>query len=103
MLVYLKERLALGRKRYGHGVRVDMDTCQWGTKENSWLEMAREEALDGIIYVLADYIKTHLPNRSARDDDNDYILYLWNHREEIKSEKHVDMLKNFTKILINTF
>lgn len=50
------ERLRLGKSKYGHGVRVDMDTVTWGTRKNSWLEMAREEFLDGIVYVIADYI-----------------------------------------------
>lgn len=53
------ERLAIGRDRYGHGVRVDDNTTSWGTKENSWMEMAREEFLDAVIYVVADYIRGH--------------------------------------------
>lgn len=53
------ERLNIGRERYGHGVRVDDDTTTWGTKENSWMEMAREEFLDAVIYVIADYIRGH--------------------------------------------
>ena len=47
------DRLNIGRERYGHGVRVDDDTTTWGTKENSWMEMAREEFLDAVIYVIA--------------------------------------------------
>ena len=50
-------RLSLGRERYGHGVRVDDDTRKWGTKENSWEEMAMEEILDCMIYAAASIIR----------------------------------------------
>lgn len=53
ILSLIKERMELGKKRYGHGVRVDDDTREWGTKEDSWAEMALEEALDGMIYLAA--------------------------------------------------
>ena len=46
-------RLDLGRERYGHGIRVNDDTTQWGTKTDSWLEMALEEIDDLAIYVAA--------------------------------------------------
>lgn len=49
----LRERMDLGMKRYGHGIRLDDDTRQWGTKENSWMEMCEEEILDGILYAIA--------------------------------------------------
>lgn len=49
----LKARLELGKKRYGHGVRVMDDTREWGTKRDSWEEMMLEEALDGMIYSAA--------------------------------------------------
>jgi len=103
MLVYLKERLNLGMTKYGHGVRVESDTMTWGTSENSWLEMVREEVLDGIIYTIADYIREHLPNRQVTEDDNDLILHLWEHRYEIHSDKHCNILKNFACILVRTF
>jgi hypothetical protein len=50
--------MAMGREKYGHGVRVDDDTTTWGTKTDSWMTMATEEFLDAIIYVTADYIRT---------------------------------------------
>ena len=53
----LEKRLALGRERYGHGVRVDDDTREWGTEENSWELMMLEEALDGRIYSAAAMIR----------------------------------------------
>ena len=47
----IKERMAVGIERYGHGLRVEDDTRQWGTKQNSWVEMGLEEVLDNLIYV----------------------------------------------------
>lgn len=61
----LRERLELGMSRYGHGVRVDDDTTQWGTKENSWEMMMLEEALDGMIYSAAAMIRVMRNRKSA--------------------------------------
>ena len=36
ILEMLKARLELGRECYGHGVRVEDDTTQWGTEKNDW-------------------------------------------------------------------
>jgi len=49
----IKERMAVGIKQYGHGLRVGDDTTQWGTKQDSWLEMGLEEVLDNLIYIAA--------------------------------------------------
>ena len=49
----VRARLDLGRERYGHGIRVEDDTTQWGTKTDSWLEMGLEEIDDLAIYVAA--------------------------------------------------
>lgn len=57
MIDILNQRLELGRERYGHGVRVMDDTTEWGTKENSWVEMAHEEIYDGLIYFAAQIIR----------------------------------------------
>lgn len=51
LLEILRERLALGAERYGHGLRSGDDTTQWGTKEDSWAEMGLEEILDMTIYL----------------------------------------------------
>ena len=53
----LQQRLAIGRLRYGHGVIVDDDTRQYGTKVNNWETMMMEEALDGMIYAAAQLIR----------------------------------------------
>ena len=51
ILKLLVDRMQLGKERYGHGLRIHDDTRQWGTKEDSWEEMALEEVLDGLIYT----------------------------------------------------
>tara|TARA_Y100000310_G_C19964035_1_gene482470 strand:+ start:98 stop:325 length:228 start_codon:yes stop_codon:yes gene_type:complete len=53
IIALLLDRMKLGRERYGHGLRIHDDTRQWGTKEDSWEEMALEEVLDGLIYTAA--------------------------------------------------
>lgn len=53
----IKQRMALGVERYGHGLRKNDDTTQWGTKKDSWNEMALEEVLDGMIYLAAQLIR----------------------------------------------
>ena len=53
ILKLLTDRMKLGLERYGHGLRLHDDTRQWGTKEDSWEEMALEEVLDGLIYTAA--------------------------------------------------
>jgi len=57
IMTLLQARLKLGRERYGHGVRVNDDTTQWGTPTNDWEEMAMEEVLDGLIYAAAAIIR----------------------------------------------
>jgi hypothetical protein len=53
------ERMELGQERYGHGIRLNDDTRQWGTKKNSWMEMCEEEIIDGIIYSIADHLRNN--------------------------------------------
>jgi len=57
ILELLQGRLALGKERYGHGIRVDEDTRNFGTTENDWELMALEEMLDGLIYTTASIIR----------------------------------------------
>ena len=56
ILKLIKERLAIGEERYGHGVRKNDDTTQWGTID-SWTEMGLEEALDLTIYLSAQLLR----------------------------------------------
>lgn len=57
ILELIKERLAVGEKRYGHGLRNQDNTKQWGTKRDSWLEMGLEEILDLSIYIATALIR----------------------------------------------
>ena len=57
ILEMLKSRLELGKERYGHGVVVDQNTKDFGTKEDDWELMALEEMLDGLIYTTASIIR----------------------------------------------
>lgn len=61
----IKARLSLGRERYGHGVIVDADTTQFGTKNDDWLEMAHEEFYDGIVYLAAEEIRRERNNKKG--------------------------------------
>ena len=97
----LRERLSLGMKKYGHGVRVDMDTTTWGTPKNSWLEMAREEFLDGIIYTAADYIKEkNLTGDWAEEDDNELIMKVINEQKYMDSPKHATIIEKLLEIMV---
>jgi len=68
----VQERLNIGRERYGHGVIVNKDTTEFGTKCNNWGEMMMEELLDGLVYACAEEIRN---GRSARNDKIMYHLY----------------------------
>jgi hypothetical protein len=93
----LNARLDLGLERYGHGVRVNDDTRTWGTPKDSWMEMAKEELLDAIIYVVADYIRSC--EERGENDDNDLIMKYANDLKLVKSQKHRLILWNLTYIL----
>ena len=53
ILDLIQKRMVIGLERYGHGLRINDDTRQWGTQEDSWQEMALEEILDGLVYTAA--------------------------------------------------
>ena len=121
------ERLKIGKERYGHGVIVDSDTREWGTPKNSWIDMAVEEFLDAVIYVIADYIR--MGRQSERsiceleleykinddfvnapdpvkyllethdEDDNGLIMYILRNYEKIESPKHHMMVETLLNIL----
>jgi hypothetical protein len=85
----LLSRLELGLKKYNHGVRVNDDTRDWGTPVNSWLYMAKEEFLDGIIYIAADYIRVMgLKRDENEEDDNRLIMHVIDMYSEMESAKH---------------
>ncbi len=54
ILDLLKKRLALGYRKYRHGMRIAEDTeKEYGMSTDSWLHMQLEELLDGMIYLTA--------------------------------------------------
>jgi len=57
ILNLIKARMEIGVQRYGHGLRPNDDTRQWGTQTNSWCEMALEEILDGMVYMAAQIMR----------------------------------------------
>ena len=57
ILDIIKERMKVGERRYGHGMRIRDDTTQYGTKTDSWTEMGLEEILDLVIYLSAQILR----------------------------------------------
>jgi len=94
----IRERLAFGKTKYGHGVRVRDDTTTWGTPVNSWLHMALEEYLDAVIYVAADYIRTR-EVVFTEPDDNVRIVYLLENPERINSDTHREMVHALFRLI----
>lgn len=93
-------RLELGLKKYNHGVRVDDDTRDWGTPVNSWLYMAKEEFLDAIIYIAADYIRVKdLKRDESEEDDNRLIMHVIDTYSEMDSPKHKMLLWHLFNML----
>jgi hypothetical protein len=99
----------------------------WGTQKNSWMEMAIEEFLDGIIYIIADYIREGRNSKRVvsdleykfmcknniriekpdplewlkqhdGQDDNELIMFILDHHKDIESDYH----KLAVESLINT-
>ena len=96
----LTGRLELGLRKYNHGVRVDDDTRDWGTPVNSWLHMAREEFLDAMIYVAADYNRVSgLKRDESEEDDNKLIMRVIDRYNDIDSVKHKMILWNLFNLL----
>ena len=76
------ERLQKGATEYKHGMRVSDNTRMYGTKDNSWLEMALEEYLDGILYITSSLIRfkrrmklNNYVNKSERLVYDDSIIH----------------------------
>ncbi len=94
----IEKRLEVGRERYGHGVRSWDTTTTWGTQTDSWLEMAKEEFLDGAIYLITDYIRRY--NLSHQNgDDNDLILEMCKNTQnirDIETRSRVNLLLSFS-------
>ena len=121
-------RLELGKKRYGHGVIVNSDTREWGTPENSWINMCQEELLDAVIYIVADYIRKgresekmmceleldfKIDDKFANapdpvkhllelhdEDDNALIMHIVKNYNKIESTKHHMLVWNLMNMLL---
>lgn len=57
ILDIIKYRMKVGQRRYGHGMRIQDDTTQYGTQTDSWTEMGLEEILDLVIYLSAQILR----------------------------------------------
>ena len=57
ILDLLIDRMEIGRKRYGQGIRKDDDTRKFGCEDDSWLEMELQEVLDGMIYTATSILR----------------------------------------------
>jgi hypothetical protein len=53
----INKRLDIGITKYGHEIRINDDTRQFGTQKNSWLEMMEQELLDAAIYLTANIMR----------------------------------------------
>jgi len=121
-------RLELGKERYGHGVVVNSDTREWGTPENSWINMCQEELLDAVIYIVADYIRRGRESEKVMceleldfkiddkfanapdpvkhllelhdEDDNALIMHIVKNYNKIESPKHHMLVWNLMNMLL---
>ena len=102
----LRERFNVGMKRYGHGVIIDSDTRNWGTPRNSWIDMAVEEFLDAVIYIVADYVRewrTRCPLIAEytikSEDDNGLIIHIIHNYTRMESPKHKMLVWNLINMI----
>ena len=85
----IRERMDVGKKRYGHGLRINDDTRQWGTNENSWTEMGLEEVLDLSIYLSAQILRIQEREREGRS-----VI----HSEPVKPLGFIERLRRWLKL-----
>lgn len=89
ILDLIQERMAIGEERYGHGIRKNDDTTQWGTKLDSWTEMGLEEALDLTIYLSAQLIRLLDKEEEQKRIDKlrvEHVLKLANRIKELEAK-----------------
>ena len=80
-------RMKIGKERYGHGIRINDDTKEWGTKNNSWTEMAEEEILDALVYVAAQKLRENINYKADSIDDNEKIKEMLENSDDILIKK----------------
>ena len=69
----IKSRMVVGMERYGHGLRINDDTTEWGTQANSWCEMALEEMLDGLVYTSAAILRLQQSQNRLKHVQVEYL------------------------------
>jgi len=102
ILELLNKRLQFGKDKYGHGVIIDQNTKDFGTKDNDWELMALEEMLDGLIYTTASIIRYKRKEISDQFDSKKIMSFfnkvmnkyntLYNENKLLKEE--LEKLKN---------
>ena len=92
ILKLIQDRFNLGKERYGHGLTVNHDTRKWGTKEDSWKEMALEEMLDGMIYITAQMIRKKDEKEEIEKLNKDIEKL---NKENMKLKECNAMMKNY--------
>ena len=70
ILDLLKKRMEMGVRKYGHGVKVDQNTQDFGTEDDDWELMALEEMLDGLIYTTAQIIRYRRKKNVSEEKKN---------------------------------
>ena len=70
ILDLLKKRMEMGVRKYGHGVRVEQNTQDFGTEDDDWELMALEEMLDGLIYTTAQIIRYRRKKNLSEEKKN---------------------------------
>jgi hypothetical protein len=98
ILDLIQERMAIGEERYGHGIRKNDDTTQWGTKIDSWAEMGLEEALDLTIYLSAQLIRILDKEEEREKVDKMRIAHVLKMAKKIKQYEliHAEAIRDET-------
>ena len=97
ILEEIDKRLDLGIKRYGHSIKVSDNTINFGTEEDSWLEMMEQELLDAVIYLTA-----HLMRKENIQNDAENVKLrecLERYRQEHHLMAHLFYMTNACKRL----
>lgn len=69
ILKEIRQRLSKGAEEYKHGIRINEDTTNFGTKKNDWMEMAMEELMDGLVYGASAIIR-HRQHKMKANTEN---------------------------------
>ena len=84
----IQARMKIGKERYGHGLRVNDDTRQWGTREDSWTEMGLEEVLDLLVYLSAQIIRIQ-----EREANGEQVVHRWYVDEPVKRVGFIERMR----------